>query len=215
MAVSATFPIFCPGFPQTLPLLSCGQVGSIGVVSATFGAVDAAQRLGIQRRVYTAGEAKVQLDPFLPVSPEQVRGAALPAVPLLLRGTWSCAGNRGEARLGPRPQGCAPAAARGRPLCTASGQPPWRIVLQHCTYTRACVVGPDARPSPCRRCACATSWMTCTTPSRSACGRAGESAWPRAKTPSSSRVGSLRRLPAALLRALGAAKCGMLPLCQG
>lgn len=52
------------------------QVGSIGVVSATFGAVDAAQRLGIQRRVYTAGEAKVQLDPFLPVTPEQV-GARL------------------------------------------------------------------------------------------------------------------------------------------
>jgi len=31
-------------------------VGSIGVVSATFGAVNAAERLGIQRRIWTAGE---------------------------------------------------------------------------------------------------------------------------------------------------------------
>ncbi len=28
---------------------------------------------GLERRVYTAGEAKVQLDPFLNVTPEQVR----------------------------------------------------------------------------------------------------------------------------------------------
>lgn len=46
-------------------------VGSIGVISATFGAVDAAQRLGIQRRVWTAGPAKLPMDPFLPVTPEQ------------------------------------------------------------------------------------------------------------------------------------------------
>ena len=48
-------------------------LGSIGVISATFGAVDAAARLGLERRVFTAGEAKMQLDPFLPVQPEQVR----------------------------------------------------------------------------------------------------------------------------------------------
>lgn len=46
-------------------------VGSIGVVSASFGAVDAAQRLGIERRVFTAGQEKVSLDPFLPVDPAQ------------------------------------------------------------------------------------------------------------------------------------------------
>lgn len=33
---------------------------------------EAARKLGLERRVYTAGEAKVQLDPFLPVQPEQV-----------------------------------------------------------------------------------------------------------------------------------------------
>jgi ClpP class serine protease len=47
-------------------------VGSVGIISATFGATQAATRLGIERRVYTAGDAKVQLDPFLPVTPEAV-----------------------------------------------------------------------------------------------------------------------------------------------
>lgn len=46
-------------------------VGSIGVISATFGAVDTVARLGIERRVWTAGAAKLPMDPFLPVKPEQ------------------------------------------------------------------------------------------------------------------------------------------------
>jgi signal peptide peptidase SppA len=41
-------------------------VGSIGVVAASFGFVDAIQKLGIERRVYTAGKNKVSLDPFQP-----------------------------------------------------------------------------------------------------------------------------------------------------
>jgi signal peptide peptidase SppA len=44
-------------------------VGSIGVVSASFGFVEAMRRLGIQRRVYTAGERKRLLDPFLEEDP--------------------------------------------------------------------------------------------------------------------------------------------------
>jgi signal peptide peptidase SppA len=47
-------------------------VGSIGVVGASFGAVEAIKKLGIERRVYTAGERKVTLDPFLPEKPEEV-----------------------------------------------------------------------------------------------------------------------------------------------
>jgi serine protease SohB len=47
-------------------------VGSIGVVGASFGAVEAMKKLGIERRVYTAGERKVTLDPFLPERPEEV-----------------------------------------------------------------------------------------------------------------------------------------------
>ncbi len=41
-------------------------VGSIGVIGASFGFPQALQKLGIERRVYTAGEHKSTLDPFLP-----------------------------------------------------------------------------------------------------------------------------------------------------
>ena len=47
-------------------------VGSIGVVSAGFGFVEALRKLGVERRVYTAGESKVILDPFQPEKPEDV-----------------------------------------------------------------------------------------------------------------------------------------------
>ncbi len=39
-------------------------IGSIGVVMSGFGAVDAIEKLGIERRLYTAGEHKSLLDPF-------------------------------------------------------------------------------------------------------------------------------------------------------
>ncbi|MEM8590073.1 MAG: S49 family peptidase [Pseudomonadota bacterium] len=41
-------------------------VGSIGVIAATFGLSDLIDRWGIERRVYTAGERKLMLDPFQP-----------------------------------------------------------------------------------------------------------------------------------------------------
>ncbi|EIE25200.1 hypothetical protein COCSUDRAFT_40523 [Coccomyxa subellipsoidea C-169] len=50
---------------------STSLVGSIGVVSASFGAVEAIKRLGLERRVYTAGEYKDLLDPFRPVRKEE------------------------------------------------------------------------------------------------------------------------------------------------
>ncbi|MCF7202290.1 S49 family peptidase [Pseudomonas oligotrophica] len=46
-------------------------VGSIGVTAATFGFVDAMQRLGVERRVYTSGEHKAFLDPFQPQKREE------------------------------------------------------------------------------------------------------------------------------------------------
>ncbi|MCH4561699.1 signal peptide peptidase SppA [Halomonas sp. EGI 63088] len=46
-------------------------VGSIGVISASFGFEEAIERLGIERRVYAAGENKAFLDPFSSVAPEQ------------------------------------------------------------------------------------------------------------------------------------------------
>ncbi|HXF53932.1 MAG TPA: S49 family peptidase [Hyphomicrobiaceae bacterium] len=47
-------------------------VGSIGVISASFGLHKAIDRLGIERRVYTAGDHKGALDPFLPERPEEI-----------------------------------------------------------------------------------------------------------------------------------------------
>jgi protease-4 len=43
-------------------------VGSIGVVSRGFGFADAIETLGIDRRVYTAGDNKADLDPFAPAT---------------------------------------------------------------------------------------------------------------------------------------------------
>ncbi len=47
-------------------------VGSIGVVSAGFGFPELLKRLGVERRVYTAGEHKAALDPFQPERPDEV-----------------------------------------------------------------------------------------------------------------------------------------------
>ena len=48
-------------------------LGSIGVVGATFGFEKALKKLGVERRVYTAGKNKAMLDPFLPENPEDVK----------------------------------------------------------------------------------------------------------------------------------------------
>ncbi len=47
-------------------------IGSIGVVSASFGFDKLIERFGIDRRVYTSGAKKVTLDPFRPEQPEDV-----------------------------------------------------------------------------------------------------------------------------------------------
>src|SRR5579885_1045621 len=47
-------------------------IGSIGVVSAGFGFAAVLDRLGVERRLYTAGEEKSLLDPFLPENPRDV-----------------------------------------------------------------------------------------------------------------------------------------------
>ena len=44
-------------------------VGSIGVIMAGFGLQEAAEKLGVERRVLTAGENKAIMDPFSPVKP--------------------------------------------------------------------------------------------------------------------------------------------------
>src|SRR5436189_1694782 len=47
-------------------------MGSIGVVGGTFGFQELIKRIGVERRLYTAGEHKAMLDPFLPEDPEDV-----------------------------------------------------------------------------------------------------------------------------------------------
>lgn len=47
-------------------------LGSIGVISAGFGAHMFLQKQGIERRVHTAGKSKSMLDPFRPENPEDV-----------------------------------------------------------------------------------------------------------------------------------------------
>jgi serine protease SohB len=47
-------------------------VGSIGVISAGFGAHELLARQGVERRVYTAGHSKSMLDPFRPENPDDV-----------------------------------------------------------------------------------------------------------------------------------------------
>ena len=54
-------------------------VGSIGVVGGSFGFDKLIEKIGIERRLYTSGENKAMLDPFLPEKPEDVetpQGAA-------------------------------------------------------------------------------------------------------------------------------------------
>jgi serine protease SohB len=48
------------------------MVGSIGVVGGSFGLNKLMERIGVERRLYTAGEHKAMLDPFLPEKPEDV-----------------------------------------------------------------------------------------------------------------------------------------------
>ncbi len=61
-------------------------VGSVGVIHASFGFVDAIQRLGIERRIHTAGEKKSWLDPFRPQNAEEV--ARLDAIMRELHGIF-------------------------------------------------------------------------------------------------------------------------------
>ncbi|MBI1262634.1 MAG: S49 family peptidase [Rhizobiales bacterium] len=48
-------------------------IGSIGVISAGFGFTGVMEKLGVERRVHTAGENKGMLDPFQPEDPEDVK----------------------------------------------------------------------------------------------------------------------------------------------
>jgi serine protease SohB len=71
VAASGGYMIACAG--DEIIADNYSIVGSIGVVSASFGFEKMIKKLGIERRVYTAGDSKRQLDSFLPEKPEDIR----------------------------------------------------------------------------------------------------------------------------------------------
>jgi serine protease SohB len=70
VAASGGYWLACAG--DDIHVDASSIVGSIGVISAGFGFTKALERLGVERRVHTAGENKAMLDPFQPEDPEDV-----------------------------------------------------------------------------------------------------------------------------------------------
>ncbi len=70
VAASGGYMIACAG--DTIVADPSSIVGSIGVVSGGFGFVDLLEKIGVERRVHTAGTNKAILDPFRPERPDDV-----------------------------------------------------------------------------------------------------------------------------------------------
>ncbi len=70
VAASGGYWIACAG--DEIHANATSIVGSIGVISAGFGFTEMIEKIGVKRRLYTAGEKKSLLDPFLPESPDDV-----------------------------------------------------------------------------------------------------------------------------------------------
>ena len=71
VAASGGYFIACAG--DEIFANSSSIIGSIGVISASFGFKDLIQKIGVQRRVYTAGKNKSTLDPFVEEKEEDVK----------------------------------------------------------------------------------------------------------------------------------------------
>jgi signal peptide peptidase SppA len=70
VAASGGYWLACAG--DEIYAHSTSMVGSIGVVTSGFGMVGLLERFGVERRVHTAGDRKVRLDPFRPEQPDDV-----------------------------------------------------------------------------------------------------------------------------------------------
>jgi signal peptide peptidase SppA len=70
VAASGGYMLMCAG--DELLANKSSIVGSIGVISASFGFKDLIEKIGIQRRIFTAGENKSFLDPFVDVQDKDV-----------------------------------------------------------------------------------------------------------------------------------------------
>ena len=71
VAASGGYFIACAG--DEIFANSSSIIGSIGVISASFGFKDLIQKIGVQRRVYTAGKNKSTLDPFVEEKEEDIK----------------------------------------------------------------------------------------------------------------------------------------------
>ncbi len=71
VAASGGYFIACAG--DEIYANSSSIVGSIGVISASFGFKDLIKKYGIERRIYTAGKNKSTLDPFVDEKEEDVQ----------------------------------------------------------------------------------------------------------------------------------------------
>tara|TARA_Y100001970_G_scaffold22732_1_gene26366 strand:- start:236 stop:1048 length:813 start_codon:yes stop_codon:yes gene_type:complete len=70
VAASGGYFIACAG--DEIYANSSSIIGSIGVISASFGFKDLIKKIGVERRVYTAGKNKSTLDPFTDEKEEDV-----------------------------------------------------------------------------------------------------------------------------------------------
>lgn len=70
VAASGGYMIACAG--DEIIADPSSVVGSIGVISAGFGFTGLIDKIGVERRVYTAGENKSLLDPFQPENPDDI-----------------------------------------------------------------------------------------------------------------------------------------------
>ena len=70
VAASGGYMIACAG--DVVVADPSSIVGSIGVITQSFGFVEALEKLGVERRVITAGANKSTLDPFLPLESDDV-----------------------------------------------------------------------------------------------------------------------------------------------
>jgi signal peptide peptidase SppA len=71
VAASGGYLISCAG--DEIYANSSSIIGSIGVISASFGFKDLIKKIGVERRVYTAGKNKSTLDPFVEEKEEDIK----------------------------------------------------------------------------------------------------------------------------------------------
>ena len=70
VAASGGYFIACAG--DEIYANSSSIIGSIGVISASFGFKELIKKIGVERRIYTAGKNKSTLDPFVEEKQEDV-----------------------------------------------------------------------------------------------------------------------------------------------